>query len=127
LQQHPAIDKVYYPGLKDHPNHDIAKKQASGFGGIISFTLKDDTGEAAVKFITSTKLFKLAESLGGAKSLCCHPATMTHKSIPAEKRRSTGISDSLVRLSVGLEEATDLLRDIDTALVHSNKNELVIA
>jgi cysteine-S-conjugate beta-lyase len=127
LLEHPAVDKVYYPGLKDHHNHDIAKKQSGGFGGIVSFTLKDDTEEAAIKFVTSTQLFKLAESLGGAKSLCCHPATMTHKSIPAEKRRSSGITDSLIRLSVGLEEAADLVNDITHALVHAKQNEWVTA
>jgi cysteine-S-conjugate beta-lyase len=127
LLEHPAVDKVYYPGLKDHHNHDIAKKQSGGFGGIVSFSLKDDTEEAAIKFVTSTQLFKLAESLGGAKSLCCHPATMTHKSIPAEKRRSSGITDSLIRLSVGLEEAADLVNDITHALVHAKQNEWVTA
>jgi cysteine-S-conjugate beta-lyase len=124
LQQHPAVDKVYYPGLETHVNHDIAKKQANGFGGIISFSLKEDTADAAKEFVTSTRLFKLAESLGGAKSLCCHPATMTHKSIPAEQRRAAGIADSLVRLSVGLEEAEDLLKDIEAALLVIKETEL---
>lgn len=113
LQTHPAVDKVYYPGLKTHVNHDIAKKQSKGFGGIISFTLKNDTEAAAVAFVTQTKLFKLAESLGGIKSLLCHPANMTHKTIPAEKRRAAGVADSLIRLSVGLEEAEDLIKDLD--------------
>ncbi len=116
LAIHPAVDKVYYPGLKNHQNHEIAAKQSEGFGGIVSFTLKDDTEEAATAFVTSTRYFKLAESLGGVKSLVCHPAQMTHKSIPAEKRRAAGVSDSLVRLSVGLEEVTDLVSDLDTAL-----------
>jgi cystathionine beta-lyase len=116
LQTHPAIDKVYYPGLTTHPNHDIAAKQQSGFGGIVSFTLKQDTEEAAKNVVCNTTLFKLAESLGGVKSLLCHPATMTHKSIPAEKRQAAGVSDSLIRLSVGLEDAEDLVRDIDQAL-----------
>lgn len=115
LETHPAVDKVYYPGLKKHVNHAIAAKQAKGFGGIVSFTLKEDTEKAATAFITSTKLFKLAESLGGVKSLLCHPAQMTHKSIPAEKRRSAGVADSLIRLSVGLEEVVDLINDLDTA------------
>ena len=101
LEQHPAVDKVFYPGLKTHPNHDIAAKQAKGFGGIVSFTLKNDTEEAATAFVTSTKYFKLAESLGGVKSLLCHPAQMTHKSIPAEKRRAAGVADSLIRLALG--------------------------
>jgi cystathionine beta-lyase len=116
LEKHPAVDKVYYPGLKTHPNHEVAKKQSKGFGGIVSFSLKQDTIEAAGAFATSTQLFKLAESLGGIKSLISHPATMTHKSIPTEKRRAAGVSDSLVRLSIGLEEAEDLIQDLQTAL-----------
>jgi cystathionine beta-lyase len=113
LQTHPAVEKVFYPGLKDHPNHDIAKKQAKGFGGIVSFTLKNDTEETALNFVTNTKLFKLAESLGGVKSLLCHPANMTHKTIPAAKRKAAGVADSLIRLSVGLEDAEDLIKDLD--------------
>jgi len=116
LAQHPVIDKVYYSGLLSHPNHHIAAKQQSGFGGIISFTLKNDTEDAAKQIVCSTKLFKLAESLGGIKSLLCHPANMTHKSIPAEKRRAAGVADSLIRLSIGLEDADDLIRDIEQAL-----------
>lgn len=116
LNNHPAVKKVYYPGLVDHPNHEVATKQSKGYGGIVSFILKEDTEEAATKFVTSTKLFKLAESLGGVKSLCCHPATMTHKSIPVEKRRASGIADSLVRLSVGLEDVADLVKDVEDAL-----------
>ena len=115
LETHPAVDKVFYPGLPTHPNHDVAKKQSSGFGGIVSFTLKEDTEAAATSFVTQTQYFKLAESLGGVKSLLCHPAQMTHKSIPAEKRRAAGVSDSLVRLSVGLEEAEDLITDLEQA------------
>ena len=115
LAQHPLVDKVFYPGLASHPNHVIAKQQAKGFGGIVSFTLKDDTEQAAIDFVTSTKLFLLAESLGGVKSLLCHPANMTHKSIPADKRRAAGVADSLVRLSVGLEEAEDLVNDLEQA------------
>lgn len=115
LEIHPDVDKVYYPGLRSHLNHDIAKKQSKGFGGIVSFTLKNDTEEAAIQFVKSTKLFRLAESLGGVKSLLCHPANMTHKSIPAEKRRSSGVADSLIRLSVGLEEAEDLVKDLEQA------------
>jgi cystathionine beta-lyase len=115
LETHPVVDKVYYPGLPSHPNHAIAKKQATGFGGIVSFTLKQDTEEAAIKFVTSTHYFKLAESLGGIKSLVSHPANMTHKSIPAEKRKAAGVSDSLIRLSVGLEDAADLIHDLKQA------------
>ena len=120
LEQHPAVDKVYYPGLKTHPNHAIAKKQASGFGGVVSFTLQSDTEEAATRFVTSTRLFKLAESLGGVKSLLCHPASMTHKSIPPEKRQGAGVADSLIRLSVGLEDGGDLVDDLKKALAEYN-------
>jgi cysteine-S-conjugate beta-lyase len=116
LETHPAVDKVYYPGLATHPNHDIAVRQSKGFGGIVSFVLKNDTEEAAVKLVTGTKFFKLAESLGGVKSLLCHPANMTHKSIPAEKRRAAGVADSLIRLSVGHEDAEDLISDLEQAL-----------
>lgn len=113
LQLHPAVDKVYYPGLKTHFNHHIAKEQSKGFGGIVSFTLKNDTEAAARDFVTNTKYFKLAESLGGIKSLIAHPAQMTHKSIPAERRRASGVNDSLIRLSVGLEEVEDLIADLE--------------
>ncbi len=111
-----CIDKVYYPGLSKHKNHIIAVKQQLYFGGIVSFSLKDDTIEAAKKVVISTKLFKLAESLGGTKSLICHPATMTHKSTPLEVRRNAGIQDSLIRLSFGIENGEDLMEDIDQAL-----------
>lgn len=117
LTEHPLVKNVYYPGLEDHPNHAIASAQCNKrFGGVISFDLETDTEDAALALITSTKLFKLAESLGGVKSLLCHPATMTHKSIPVEKRKQSGISDSLVRLSIGLEEAEDLVADLEQAL-----------
>jgi len=116
LQQHPAVDKVFYPGLPNHPHHEIAKKQSKGFGGIVSFSLKEDTEEAARLFVTSTELFKLAESLGGIKSLVSHPASMTHKTIPVEKRHAAGVSDSLIRLSLGLEDASDLIKDLEQAL-----------
>ncbi len=116
LQGHPAIDQLYYPGLPDHPNHEIAAKQQSAFGGIISFSLKEDTVAAATKVVCGTQYFKLAESLGGIKSLLCHPASMTHKSIPDEKRHAAGVQDSLIRLSIGLEDAQDLIRDIEQAL-----------
>jgi len=117
LETHPAVDKVYYPGLKTHLNHNIAKKQSKGFGGIVSFTLNNNTEEAATAFVTDTKYFKLAESLGGVKSLLCHPAQMTHKSIPAETRRAAGVADSLIRLSVGLEEVEDLIADLEQAFI----------
>jgi len=113
LEAHPAVDKVFYPGLKSHFNHHIAKAQCKGFGGIVSFTLKNDTETAARDFVTNTKYFKLAESLGGIKSLLCHPAQMTHKSIPADRRRAGGVNDSLIRLSVGLEEVEDLVADLE--------------
>ncbi len=115
LQQHPSVDRVFYPGLPTHHNYAIAKQQAKGFGGIVSFSLKINTEAAAKQFVTSTQYFKLAESLGGVKSLVCHPATMTHKSIPAEKRKAAGVADSLIRLSVGLEEVEDLIADLSTA------------
>ncbi|PVD52823.1 cystathionine beta-lyase [Terrimonas sp.] len=119
LQSHPAVSKVYYPGLKDHFNHGIAARQAKGFGGIVSFILKEDTVEAANAFVTATTYFKLAESLGGVKSLLCHPAQMTHKSIPEEIRRASGVADSLIRLSVGLEDADDLVDDLSNAFKKS--------
>jgi len=115
LTSHPAVDKVYYPGLPTHENHEVAKAQSKGFGGIISFTLKEDTEAAANDFVTNTQLFKLAESLGGVKSLLCHPAQMTHKSIPVNTRRAAGVADSLVRLSVGLEDTEDLINDLTNA------------
>lgn len=116
LQHHPAVAEVYYPGLPGHKNHLIAATQQSSFGGVVSFRLHEDTTEAARVFATSTRLFRLAESLGGVKSLLCHPATMTHKSIPREKRLSTGITDSLIRLSCGIEAADDLVADVYQAL-----------
>lgn len=110
------IKKINYPGLESHVNYQTAVKQQKLPGGIISISFNEDTEETAIKFVTSTKIFKLAESLGGAKSLISHPATMTHKSIPREIRLSAGVSDSLVRLSVGLEDADDLINDIEQAL-----------
>ena len=121
LSKHPLVDKIFYPGLTTHHNHHIAKKQAKGFGGIVSFTLKEDTEAAAIAFVTGTKYFLLAESLGGIKSLISHPANMTHKSIPADIRRANGVSDSLIRLSVGLEEVEDLIADLDQAFVKINE------
>ncbi len=126
LQQHPAVDQVFYPGLKGHSNHNVAKKQARGFGGIVSFTLKDDNLQAARQFVSSTKLFKLAESLGGIKSLISHSAEMTHKTIPPDIRKAAGVKDSLIRLSVGLEDAEDLILDLrntfDSVVVREKKN-----
>ncbi len=115
LEQVEDVDDLFYPGLETHKNHSIAKKQQSAFGGVVSFSLKEDTIDAAGKFTTLTKLFKLAESLGGVKSLICHPAAMTHKSIPQETRKSSGIKDSLIRLSVGIENADDLIADLKQA------------
>lgn len=115
LAKQSVIDQLYYPGLVTHKNHAIAAKQQSAFGSVISFSLKQDTIVAAEAFVTATKLFKLAESLGGVKSLICHPAQMTHKSIPAEKRKQSGVQDSLIRLSVGLEDAADLIADLQQA------------
>lgn len=116
LEQCPEVDKVFYPGLESHPNHEIAKKQQTLFGGIVSFSLKDDDAYAAIKLIKSTQLFQLAESLGGVKSLVAHPATMTHKTIPTQIRRANGIQDSLIRLSFGIEDKSDLIEDIGNAL-----------
>jgi len=116
LQTCPGIKSVFYPGLETHKNHDVAKRQQSAFGGMISFVLQEETMEAATKFVTSTKYFKLAESLGGVKSLICHPAAMTHKSIPAKTRHASGISDGLIRLSCGLEHPSDLIEDLRLAL-----------
>ena len=116
LHAHPAVDKVYWPGLPDHPNHYIAKKQMSDFGGMMSFTTVDDNYEKAKKFVSNVKVFTLAESLGGVESLCGHPASMTHAAIPKEEREKTGLKDSLVRLSVGVEDIEDLIADLAQAL-----------
>ena len=126
LQEQPEVSHVCYPGLPTHFNHDIAKKQSSGFGGIIAFALAEDTIEAAKTFVTSTHYFKLAESLGGVKSLLCHPATMTHKSTPVETRKAAGVCDGLIRLSVGIEDAEDLIQDLKQALkkVHAESRVL---
>jgi cystathionine gamma-lyase len=115
LAKHPAISRVYFPGLPSHPGHELAKKQMRDFGGMISISIKGGK-EAALKFMTRTKLFSLAESLGGVESLVCHPATMTHASIPAEIRQARGIDDGLVRLSVGIEDVSDLQTDLADAL-----------
>lgn len=116
LEEHPLVDKVYYPGLKSHKNHNIAKAQQKKFGAVISFSLKEDLEENAVTLVKSTKYFKLAESLGGVKSLLCVPALMTHKSTPRENRLKAGIQDSLVRLSIGTEDVEDLILDLKEAL-----------
>lgn len=116
LKNHPKIEKVYWPGFKDHPNHDVAKKQMKDFGGMVSFTTKGNVMEDAVKFVENVKVFTLAESLGGVESLAGHPASMTHASIPKEEREKTGVVDSLIRLSVGIEDEADLIEDLKQAL-----------
>jgi cystathionine beta-lyase/cystathionine gamma-synthase len=115
LDSHPLVGEVIYPGLKSHKQHDIAKKQMKDFGAMVSFTLKDDNVESAKEFMSSTKLFALAESLGGVESLVNHPASMTHGSIPKDVREKVGLKDSLIRLSVGIEDADDLIEDLDQA------------
>ena len=116
LVKHPKVDKVYWPGFATHTNHAIAAKQMRGFGGMISFTLKGDNMADATRVLSSTRLFSLAESLGGVESLLGHPASMTHASIPREERLRNGLADTLIRLSVGLEDAEDLIEDLDQAL-----------
>ncbi|MES2799793.1 MAG: PLP-dependent aspartate aminotransferase family protein [Bacteroidota bacterium] len=116
LQQLDFVNNVYYPGLETHVNHHIAKDQLQFFGGVVTFDLKVDDKELATKIVSSTKLFKLAESLGGVKSLICLPCEMTHKSIPTEKRYQSGVTDSLIRISVGLEDADDLINDLNKAI-----------
>ena len=116
LRKHPNVDKVYWCGFADHPNYNIAKLQMRAFGGMMSFTLKDDSIEAAFKVLSSTKLFALAESLGGVESLINHPASMTHASIPREERIKNGLADGLIRLSVGIEDADDLVEDLKQAI-----------
>lgn len=116
LTAHEKVAKVYYPGLKDHPGHDIAARQMCKFGGMVSFLLKDDSIEAATRVMSSTRIFTLAESLGGVESLLNHPATMTHASIPADERHVAGLHDSLIRVSVGIEDVDDLIADLDSAL-----------
>jgi cystathionine beta-lyase/cystathionine gamma-synthase len=122
LASHPEVDHVNYPGLPHHKNHEIARVQQQGlFGGMVSFSLKNDTEEAALAFVTSTKYFKLAESLGGVKSLLCHPSQMTHKSVPRATRLTSGINDSLIRLSCGIESADDLISDLEQAFRNVKK------
>ena len=115
LQNHPQVERVYWPGFETHPNHKVAKEQMSGFGGMISFTLVGDSLEKAKSIVSKTKLFTLAESLGGVESLIGHPSTMTHASIPREERMKSGVLDSLIRLSVGIEDASDLIGDLENA------------
>ncbi len=115
LDSHPLVEKVLYPGLASHPQHELAKSQMDDFGAMLSFTLKDDSIDAAVKFMSSTKVFTLAESLGGVESLISNPASMTHGSIPKELRVKAGLSDSLIRISVGIEDVEDLISDLKQA------------
>ena len=116
LQSHPRIANVYYPGFKTHPGHKIAKSQMRDFGAMVSFDLKTDTFAQAKKVLSNTKVFTLAESLGGVESLIGHPATMTHASIPKEEREKVKLTDSLIRLSVGIEDIDDLINDLEKAL-----------
>jgi cystathionine beta-lyase len=116
LKGHSKIDKVYWPGFETHPNHEVAKSQMKDFGGMISFTLKGNKLEDALEIVKKVELFALAESLGGVESLIGHPATMTHASIPKEVREQSGVVDSLIRLSVGIEDAEDLITDLEQAL-----------
>lgn len=116
LHQHPKVEKVYWPGLLNHPNHSIAKRQMKAYGGMVSFSMKGDSQEEAVQFLERLRVFTLAESLGGVESLAGHPATMTHGSIPKEERLKIGILDSLIRLSVGVEDQDDLIKDLQQAL-----------
>lgn len=115
LKNHPKVEDVFWPGFESHPNHEVAKKQMRDFGGMISFTLKNDSMDDAMKFLSSTHLFSLAESLGGVESLIGHPASMTHGAIPREERIKNGLKDSLIRLSVGIEHIDDLISDLERA------------
>jgi len=116
LENHPKIEKVYWPGFENHPNHNIAKSQMKDFGGMVSFTTKGNSYEDAIKIVENLKVFTLAESLGGVESLAGHPASMTHASIPKEEREKTGVVDSLIRLSVGIEDVSDLIADLEQAI-----------
>lgn len=116
LLNHPKVENVFWPGFESHPNHDIAKEQMDDFGGMLSFTTKGNNFEEAIKMVENLKIFTLAESLGGVESLAGHPASMTHASIPKEAREKTGVVDSLIRLSVGIEDAEDLIEDLKQAL-----------
>lgn len=121
LAAHPAVDKVFYPGLATHKNHHIARKQQKAYGGMVSFSLKEDQIKNAIRIVNSTKLFKLAESFGGVKSMLNHPFTMTHRTIPEEFRRKAGLQESCIRLSVGIEDAEDLINDLKQALDKLNQ------
>ena len=116
LANHPKVEKVYWPGFKSHPNHEVAKKQMKDFGGMVSFVTKGNAIKDAFKIVENLKIFTLAESLGGVESLCGHPASMTHASIPKEEREKTGVVDALIRLSVGIEDREDLINDLEHAL-----------
>ncbi len=116
LKQHPKVESVYWCGFEDHPGYATAKKQMRGFGGMMSFVVKGDDVNEAKRILSSTKIFALAESLGGVESLINHPATMTHASIPREERLKVGLKDSLIRLSVGVEDADDLIEDLKQAI-----------
>ncbi|MAX79069.1 MAG: cystathionine gamma-synthase [Crocinitomicaceae bacterium] len=116
LKNHPKVANVYWPGFETHPNHDIAKTQMKDFGGMISFSLKDDSLEAALELLPKLEIFTLAESLGGVESLASHPASMTHAAIPKEEREKSGVVDSLIRLSVGVEDVEDIIKDLENAL-----------
>lgn len=116
LEENPKIEKVYWPGFKSHPNHEIAKSQMSGFGGMVSFVTKGNNYSEAIKIVENLKIFTLAESLGGVESLAGHPASMTHASIPKDEREKTGVVDSLIRLSVGIEDIDDLIEDLNQAI-----------
>jgi cystathionine beta-lyase/cystathionine gamma-synthase len=116
LSNHPKVGKVYYPGLKEHPQHELAKQQMRDFGAMVSFDFANGTLEMATKVLSSTQYFTLAESLGGVESLIGHPASMTHASIPKKERLKVGLTDSLIRLSVGIEDVDDLIEDLEQAL-----------
>ena len=116
LRHQPKVEKVYWPGFEDHPNHEIARRQMKDYGGMIAFTLKGDRMEDAMRVLSGTRIFSLAESLGGVESLIGHPASMTHASIPKAEREVAGLKDTLIRLSVGIEDASDLVSDLETAI-----------
>ena len=116
LANHPKIEKVFWPGFENHPNHEIAKEQMDDFGGMVSFTTKGNNYQEAIKIVENLKVFTLAESLGGVESLAGHPASMTHASIPKAEREKTGVVDSLIRLSVGIEDIDDLIADLEQAI-----------
>jgi cystathionine gamma-lyase len=128
LAAHPRVTRVYYPGLPSHPGHAIARRQMSGFGGMVSFEL-DGTMEEVTRFVSGRRWFTLGESLGGVKALICHPARMTHASIPEQQRAALGLSDTLIRLSPGLEHAADLVEDVTDGLhaIDRTRRELTSA